>query len=606
MLELARTNRLSYPLPEGMSDKQLAEVLFPASNAKPEYKMPDYEYVAREMQKSGVTLNLLWLEYCEQCSNNGETPYRLTQFKKYFRDYTLKNSATMHLNHKPGEIMQVDWAGDTAAVIDTDTGEKIPVYVFVATLPYSGYSYVEGFFSMNQECWTAAHVNAFRYFGGVARIIQCDNLRTGVDRHGHNEIRLNKAYSELAEHYNTAILPCRVRSPKVVEGTVGVISTFILAALRNRRFLSLTELNEAISERLYEFNHKPFQKRDGSRAVAFEEEKAFLMTLSSTHFELSTWKIATVAPNYHITVDKMNYSVPYEYIKRKVDVRVTRSTVEIFFDGNRICSHHRLYGKPNQYSTNEEHMPANHRKYIQWNGERFIKWAKKIGENTATVVKAILGEYKVEQQDYKACMGLLKLADKYTPDRLENACKRAPSFTPRPSYKNIQVILSSGQDKQADSAVNSASSTSEQYGFTRGDSYYGGVKSNADRKYDHQAPGNAFKRNGCRIQGTAERRILPAHLEWRQYIRLPELLTELAIFRTTGTFSKTIDKYKKPALLILDEWLLYQLKESEARDLLEIAEARYQKGSIIFCSQFDVPGWRDKIGSPIIADAICG
>ena len=292
----------------------------------------------------------------------------------------LKNNATMHLNHKPGEIMQVDWAGDTASVIDTDTGEIIPVYVLVATLPYSGYSYVEGFFSMDQECWTAAHINAYRYFGGVARIIQCDNLKTGVDKHNRSEIKLNKAYSELAEHYNTAILPCRVRSPKdkaMVEGTVGVISTFIIAALRNRQFLSIGELNEAISERLYEFNHKPFQKRDGSRAIAFEEEKAFLMPLPSTPFELSTWKIATVAPNYHITVDKMNYSVPYEYIKRKVDVRMTRSTVEIFFDGNRICSHRRLYGRSNQYSTNEEHMPMDHQKYIQWNGERFIKWSAK-------------------------------------------------------------------------------------------------------------------------------------------------------------------------------------------------------------------------------------
>ena len=478
-ISLAEENGLSYPLPEGMSDKQLAEILYPASAAKPEYKMPDYEYVAREMQKSGVTLNLLWLEYCEQCSNNGETPYQLTQFKKYYRDYTLKNSATMHLNHKPGEIMQVDWSGDTASVMDTDTGEMIPVYVFVATLPYSGYSYVEGFFSMDQECWTTAHVNAYRYFGGVARIIQCDNLKTGVDKHGRNEVKLNKAYSELAEHYNTAILPCRVRSPKdkaMVEGTVGVISTFILAALRNNTFLSIRELNDAISERLYAFNHKPFQKRDGSRAIAFEEEKAFLMPLPSTPFELSSWKIATVAPNYHISVDKMNYSVPYEYIKRKVDVRMTRNTVEIFFDGNRICSHRRLYGRPNQYSTNEEHMPKDHQKYIQWNGDRFIKWAEKIGVNAAMVVKAILSGYKVEQQGYKSYMGLLKLADKYTPDRLENACKRALSFTSRPSYKNIQVILSSGQDKQEDQSGNEMTSTDEQYGFTRGDSYYGGVK----------------------------------------------------------------------------------------------------------------------------------
>ena len=143
----------------------------------------------------------------------------------------------------------------------------------------------------------------------------------------------------------------------MVEGTVGVVSNFILAALRNRRFLSLTELNEAIAERLHEFNHKPFQKKDGSRAIAFEEEKPFLLPLPPRPFELAVWKIATVAPNYHISVDKMNYSVPYEYIKQKVDVRITRSTIEVFFDGNRICSHRRLYGRFNQYSTVEDHMP---------------------------------------------------------------------------------------------------------------------------------------------------------------------------------------------------------------------------------------------------------
>ena len=160
-LNLAAVNGISYPLADGISDKQLAEILFPSDDQKTVYKMPDYDYVEHEMHKSGVTLNLLWLEYCEQCRNNGELPYQLTQFKKYYRDHMAKHSATMHINHKPGEIMQVDWAGDTAAVVDTDTGELIPVYVFVAVLPYSSYAYVEGFFSMDQQCWTSAHVNAF-------------------------------------------------------------------------------------------------------------------------------------------------------------------------------------------------------------------------------------------------------------------------------------------------------------------------------------------------------------------------------------------------------------------------------------------------------------
>ena len=155
---------LQWPLPEEMSDKQLSERLFPTSPSKPVYKMPDYDYVHKELQRSGVTLNLLWLEYCDQCRAADETPYQSTQFNKYYADYLAKVNATMHLNHKPGEVMQVDWVGDTAAVIDTDTGEIIPAYVFVATLPYSGYSYVEAFFSMNQESWTAAHVNAYKYF----------------------------------------------------------------------------------------------------------------------------------------------------------------------------------------------------------------------------------------------------------------------------------------------------------------------------------------------------------------------------------------------------------------------------------------------------------
>lgn len=472
-LRLAKDKSISYPLPKEMSDKELMETLFPPPPNKIKYKMPDYEYVYREMQRKGVTLNLLWLEYCDRCRNSSEVPYQSTQFNKYYRDFLAKKNATMHLNHKPAEIMQVDWAGDTASITDTDTGKPIPAYVFVATLPYSGYSYVEAFLSMNQECWITAHVNAYKFFGGVTRIIQCDNLKTGVEKHSKNEVILNKTYQELAEHYGTAIIPARVRAPKdkaMVEGTVGVISTFILAALRNGQFFSLWELNEAIRERLNLFNSKPFQKKEGSRSSMFEEENCYLLPLPSSHYEMSTWKIATVSPDYHISVEKMNYSVPYEYIKQKVDVRLTTGTVEVFFEGNRICSHIRLYGRPEQYSTVDAHMPPEHQQYIKWNGERFIEWAAKIGESTETVIKAVLGGYKVEQQGYKTCMGILKLSDKYSAERLENACKKALSYTPRPSLKNIQAILSSGQDKVSNEILNVSSST--QYGFTRGDEYY--------------------------------------------------------------------------------------------------------------------------------------
>lgn len=177
--------------------------------------------------------------------------------------------------------------------------------------------------------------------------------------------------------------------------------------------------------------------------------------------------------NYHISVDSQNYSVPHEYIKQKVDVRVTKNVIEVFFGGNRISSHPRLYGRSGQYSTIEAHMPPDHQKYVTWNSERFINWAEKIGENTAVVVRFFLGAHKVEQQGYKSCMALLKLADKYSVKRLEAACAKALSYTVHPSLKSVQAILKSGQDKLMEcNPVPETPPETSQYGFTRGAEYY--------------------------------------------------------------------------------------------------------------------------------------
>lgn len=474
-LQRAKKNSLTWHEAKDMSTEAVRKHLFPAANDHPQYRMPDYEKVHREMQKSGVTLSLLWVEYCEECRANGELPYQSTQFNKYYAEYVHKTKATMHLEHKPGETMQVDWAGDTMGIIDTDTGERIPAYLFVSVLPYSGYAYAEAFLDMKQDAWIMAHVNAYRFYGGVTRILTPDNLKTGVIRNTKDETVINRTYREMAEHYGTAVIPGRPRKPKdkaFVEGSVGVVSTWIIAALRNQRFFSIRELNEAVSEKLFEFNHKPFQKKEGSRASAFEEEKPFLLPLPATSFELATWKIATVQYNYHISVDKQNYSVPYEYIKQKVDVRLTQRTVEVFFEGNRIASHPRLHGRPNQYSTLEAHMPPDHQKYLQWDGDRFRRWAETIGPNTATVIQHFLSMYKIEQQGYKACMALLKLTDKYPVQRLENACRKALSYTPQPSYKIIQSILKSGQDQLLADEPKEEVKKPSQYSFTRGAEYY--------------------------------------------------------------------------------------------------------------------------------------
>ena len=269
----------------------------------------------------------------------------------------------------------------------------------------------------------------YEYFGGVTRILVPDNTMTAViyNNDWYNQ-ELNTIYHEMAEHYNTAIIPARVRAPKDkpnAEGSVGVISTWITAALRNEQFFSLAELNRAIKKKLLIFNQKLFQKKEGSRLELFlEDEKPLLSPLPATCFELSDWKTATVQFNYHISVDKMLYSVPYEYIKKKVDVKITDNTIEIFYNHNRIASHRRLKGRPGQYSTVTAYMPEDHQKYLEWNGDRFRKWAEQIGINTYHAVNAILTSKRVEQQTYRSCMGLLKLSEKYSDTLLEAACKK--------------------------------------------------------------------------------------------------------------------------------------------------------------------------------------
>ena len=475
VLNAADKSELSWDTAKSHSNEQLKALLFPTAGTSPLFKMPDYEYVHREMQKSGVTLSLLWVEYCEKCRQNQEIPYKSTQFNKYYADYVHKTKATMHLEYKPGDTMQVDWAGQTARIIDTDTGEDINVYIFVSVLAHSGYAYIEGFLDMKQESWITAHVNAYHFYEGVTRILTPDNLKTGIIKNTREGVEVNRSYLEMAEHYGTAVIPARPRSPKdkaLVENSVGIISTWILAALRSRQFFTLQELNEVIQEKLYDFNHKSFQKKEGSRATVYEAERVFLLPLPSEPFELATWKLVTVPYNYHVSVEQMNYSCPSEYIKQKVDVRITRSTIEIFFAGTRLTSHRRLYGRPGQYSTLEAHMPPDHQKYVQWNGERFLRWAESIGENTVTLVRLFLTTHKVEQQGYKSCMILLKQADKYSPQRLDAACKKALSFSPMPSLKSVQSILKSGLDKLLDPETTSPPPEIPKYGFTRGADYY--------------------------------------------------------------------------------------------------------------------------------------
>lgn len=479
VLKRAKELNMIWPLPAATTDGELDKLFFPRADNASMRRDPDLEYIHREMAKSGVTLKLLWSEYMEECRMKHELPLMYSQFCYHYQKFAETKRASMHIPRKPGHQVEVDWAGQTASIVDRDTGEVIPAYVFVAALSYSQYAYVEAALSQDLENWISAHINMYRFYSGVTRILIPDNLKTGVQKaswYGHDPV-INKTYHEMAEHYDTAVIPARVRRPKDkpnTERTVGIISTWIIAALRNQKFFSLLELNKAIKEKLHTFNSKPFQKKEGSRLSVFlEEEKAMLLPLPATPYELAQWKKATVQFNYHISVDKNHYSCPNEYIKHEVDVRITRNTIEVFYKNHRICSHPRMYGRTNQYSTVPEHMPENHRHYIQWDSKRFIEWAEKIGPHTTVTIKAILSSRKVEQQSFRSCMGLLKLADNYSVTRLEAACKKALSYTPNPSFKSVKTILTTGQDKETLEQPAKTLNDSAKHGFTRGADYYG-------------------------------------------------------------------------------------------------------------------------------------
>ena len=476
VLERAEELGLSWPLPEGMDEPELSKRLFGQGEKlqQSSRRMPNYEYIRKELLKNGVNRKLLWTEYLEECRQCGEQPLMYSQFCYYIQQDEQKRRATAHIPRKPGEQIEVDWAGDPAYVTDPDTGEAIEAKVFVGVLTYSQYAYVEAFPDEKTPSWIKAHVHMFEFFGGAAKILVPDNTRTAVNHRGDWYTQeLNTTYHELAEHYGTAIIPARVRKPKDkpnVEGNVGHVSTWIIAALRNEQFFSFEELNEAIRSKLERYNASKFQKKDGSRLSLFkEEESPLLIPIPSTPYELAEWKEATVQYNYHVAFDNMFYSVPAEHLGEKVNLRITDNTVEVFAGQNRIASHSRLYGRKGQYSTEPEHMPAEHRELFEWNGDRFRRWARDIGENTFRVVDAMLTSARVEQQAYRGCMGLLKLAERYSKAKLEQACTKALEYTATPSYKAVKNILAAANLPEAGSP---SQSTSYKYGITRGADYY--------------------------------------------------------------------------------------------------------------------------------------
>lgn len=482
IIRLAEKRGLKCPLDDEMTDPWIEDFLYPEKKLEASGRhLIDFDYIHEELAKPHVTLTLLHDEYVRSAQNQEKIPYAYRTFTEHYHRFAQKYKATMRIRRKPGEVLEVDWAGSTLFIVDPDTGEKVKVYLFVATLPCSQLSYVEGSLSMDLRSWVRLHQNAFKYMGGTAQILVPDNLKTGVTKHTSKELVLNKTYEEMARHYQSVVMPARVRSPKdkaSVESSVNNISTWIIASLRNVQCFTIDEINQEIRKKLEEFNHRSFTKKEGSRWSAFmEEEKFALSPLPAKAYQMSEWQTTKVQPDYHISVKSMFYSVPYEYIGKQVDVKVSDEVIEVYFNHMRIASHRTLYGKFGQHTTLDDHMPDNHKRYIEQTPQVAIEWATNIGEHTLHIVNFILESYDIEKQAMKSIFSLKKLERKYSVYEIERACKMVNQVTNRPTIKSIQTMIKNNKKLDEEKTyTRSVKKTAEKYGFTRGASYFGGKK----------------------------------------------------------------------------------------------------------------------------------
>ena len=443
----AKAAGLVYPISEDIDDTALEKMLFPQCSPAPRNRpVPDWAYVHRQLKHKGVTLGLLWQEYKEQHPDG----YQYSWFCKEYGKWESRVDVVMRQHHRAGEKLFVDYAGQTVAVVDQSTGEEREAQIFVSVLGASNYTYAEATWTQSLPDWIGSHVRAFSFLGGVPEVVVPDNLKSGVRKACYYDPDLNPTYQDMAAHYGTVVLPARVRKPRdkaKVEVGVQVVERWILARLRKHSFFSIDELNQHIWKLLKELNNRPFQKMPGSRKSMFDcVDAPALRPLPKVPYEFARWKKATVNIDYHVEVDGHYYSVPYQLVGKKVDVRFTDKAVECFYKHKRVASHLRSRQR-GRHSTISEHMPPAHRKYLEWTPERFLRWAEKIGPKTLVLTEGILSSRSHPQQAYRTLLGIFRLGKSYSNERLEAACRRA-LFIGATSYRSIESILKTGLDQK--------------------------------------------------------------------------------------------------------------------------------------------------------------
>lgn len=395
----------------------------------------------QELSRVGVSRQLLWLEYRKEHPDG----VQFSQFCNLFRQWQKHQQVVMHLEHKAGEKLFIDFAGSKLYWTDIHTGQSIAAEVFVATLACSQLTYVEAIPSQRKTHFLSALSNALVYFGGVPQAIIPDNLKSAVTKPDRYEPHLNESLEHFAAHYGSCIYPARSGKPRdksLVEKAVELAYQRIYAPLRDQVFSSLAALNEAILPLLEVHNQALFQGKDYSRRSRFEKvERSALKPLPSEKYQLQSYYTAKVHPDCHVLLseDRHYYSVPYTLVGQLVKMVYNAETVEIYHNYQRIATHQRMVSK-HHYTTLKEHLPAQHQWLMNWSPVFFEQEALKIGMNTHLAIQQLLNRKTYPAQSYKSCAGVLNLAKKVGTQRMENACQRAIAYEGI-SYTLIKSIL---------------------------------------------------------------------------------------------------------------------------------------------------------------------
>jgi transposase len=448
------SEKMTFDMLNSMSDTEL-EVMFGSAETPdkgPRYEklqamLPDLE---KRFKQRGVTIMMLWKIYLQSHPDG----YAHTQFHNYFAIYIGRAKAVMHMEHKAGDKMYIDFAGEKLSITDKETGEVQAVEVFIAILGCSQLTYVEAVLTQRRQDFIGACENAMQYYGGVPAAIVPDNLKSAVTKSSKYEPTINEAFADFAEHYGTAVLPARVYRPRdksLVEGMVKIVYRRIYTQLSTHTYFTLESLNTSIREALELLNNAPFKGRHYSRRQQFEEvEKDTLQPLPVYRYEFKQQHIVTVMKNGHVclAVDKHYYSVPYRFIGKKVKIQYTTTQVEIYYKYEQIAAHPRQ-GRKYHYTTINEHLASSHRYMSEWTPEKFIEQAKAIDEEVAAYILLVIENKQHPEQAYKSCTGILSLARKVGNQRLTMACRRAHDYGVY-NYPIIVQILEKKLDALSD------------------------------------------------------------------------------------------------------------------------------------------------------------